>query len=41
MKIALKVKSPEWNRHTDRPTLNFINIDIDTDNFVLKVPNPY
>ena len=35
LKIALKVKSPEWStqndiqtdRHTDRLTLNFINVD--------------
>ena len=36
MQIALKIKSPEWNRQTDRQTewqtdrltLNFINIDM-------------
>ena len=32
LEAALKIKSPEWNtqtdRMTDRPTLNFINIDM-------------
>ena len=27
LQIALKITSPEWNKQTDRLTLNFINID--------------
>ena len=27
LQIALKIKSPEWNNQTDRPTLNFIDRD--------------
>ena len=32
LQIALKIKSPECNKQTGRPTLNFINIDIERTN---------
>ena len=41
LKIALQINSPVWNRQTDTPTLNFINIDTeDLNDTIFTTINP-